>query len=197
MLKKDEQTPSRAAFPRANRRTSVQPIYQGNAFSVKRHQAREPGGLRVVRDVVHHPGSAVILPVFPDRRILLIRQYRLAVQETIWELPAGTLDPGERPLQAARRELAEETGYRSARWRKLNSFYPSPGLLSERMHLFLAQDVRPGIARPEEDERIRSRSFSLAALLRMIRSGAIKDGKSLVGLLYWAQWEAEPPARRR
>ncbi|MBI2819992.1 MAG: NUDIX hydrolase [Acidobacteria bacterium] len=155
---------------------------------MKRHEAEEPGGMRVVRELIHHPGSAVILPLFRDRRILMIRQYRLAVGAVIWELPAGTIDRGETPIQTARRELAEETGYRSTRWRKLYSFFPSPGLMAERMHLFLAQDIRPGTADPEGDERISAHSFSLAELLRLIRAGKIIDAKSLVALLYWARW---------
>lgn len=144
--------------------------------------------MRVVRDMIHHPGSAVILPVFPDGRILMIRQYRLAARAAIWELPAGTLDKGETPLRAARRELAEETGFQSARWRKLAAFYPSPGLLAERMHLYLAQEIHPGTAHPEGDERISVHSFSLTALLHMVRAGKIIDAKSLVGLLYWSRW---------
>ena len=191
------QVEARTVFSQAQRQTTVQLIYQGRVFAVKRHAAQEPGGVRVVREVIHHPGSAVILPLLPNRRIVLIRQYRLAVGASIWELPAGTIDVGEKPLQTARRELAEETGYRSSRWRKLTSFYPSPGLLSERMHLFLAQDLRPGTARPEADERIFTRSFSRAELLRMIRAGKIQDGKSLVGVLYWAQWGDHRAAQRK
>ena len=118
----------------------------------------------------------------------MIRQYRLAARAVIWELPAGTLDKGETPLRAARRELVEETGFRSARWRKLCAFYPSPGLIAERMHLYLAQEIRPGIAHPEGDERISVHSFSTTELLRMIRTGKIIDAKSLVGLLYWSRW---------
>ena len=157
-------------------------------FSVQRHHAKEPGGVRVVRELIHHPGSAVILPLFSDGRILMIRQYRLAAGGMIWELPAGTIDRGETPLQTARRELAEETGYRSARWRKLLAIYPSPGLMAERMNLFLARDIRPGKARPEGDERISVHSFSLPEVLRMIRAGKIIDAKSLVGVLYWSRW---------
>ncbi|HWP84241.1 MAG TPA: NUDIX hydrolase [Terriglobia bacterium] len=162
-------------------------LYQGKVFSLRRHIVEEPGGVRVLRDVVHHPGSAVILPVFSDGRILMIRQYRLAAEAALWELPAGTMDPGETPLQTARRELAEETGYRSRRWRKLLEFYPSPGLLAERMHLFLARNIEPGVARPEVDEKIRTRTFALPQLLRMIDHGKIVDAKSLAGLLYWAR----------
>jgi ADP-ribose diphosphatase len=142
----------------------------------------------VVRDLIHHPGSAVILPVLPDGRVLLIRQYRMAAGKRLWELPAGTRDPGETPFQTARRELTEETGYRCSHWKKLIAYFPSPGVMAERMHLYLAKDVQPGTAHPEEDERIEVQSFSKAELLRMIRAGTIIDAKSLVGLLYWMRW---------
>ncbi len=163
-------------------------VYQGRVFSVRRHEALEPGGVRVVRDVVHHRGSAVILPVLPNGRVVLIRQYRLAAGKHLWELPAGTRDAGETPLQTARRELEEETGYRARRMRKLMAYYPSPGIISERMHLFLADQMRPGRARPEADERIQVRAFSRAELARMIRAGRIVDANSLVALLYWMRW---------
>lgn len=178
---------ARSAKTSRRRRRRSELLYQGKVFSLRRHIVEEPGGVRVLRDVVHHPGSAVILPVFSDGRILMIRQYRLAAEAALWELPAGTMDPGETPLQTARRELAEETGYRSRRWRKLLEFYPSPGLLAERMHLFLARNIEPGVARPEVDEKIRTRTFALPQLLRMIDHGKIVDAKSLAGLLYWAR----------
>jgi ADP-ribose pyrophosphatase len=102
----------------------------------------------------------------------------------LWELPAGRLDPGDSPLAAARRELAEETGYRARRWKRLASFYPSPGYTSERMTLYLAENLVEGAARPEHDESIRCRWFAPRQLLRMIRDGRLQDAKTLVGLLW-------------
>jgi ADP-ribose pyrophosphatase len=148
----------------------------------------EPGGVRAVREVVHHGGSAVILPRFPDGRILLIRQYRMAVGRLLWELPAGSIDPGETALQTARRELAEETGFRSRSWRKLLEFYPSPGFLDEKMTLFLARDIIPGPARQEADERILPRAFAMAEVLSLARAGKIRDAKTLLGLLCFDRW---------
>ena len=162
-------------------------VFRGRVFSVSRHVAVEPGGISVVREVIHHGGSAVILSRLEDGRVLLIRQFRLPAGSFLWELPAGSLDRGETALQAARRELAEETGYRASSWRKLMEFFPSPGFLDEKMTLFLAEKVRPGEPSPESDEKIRVQPFHSAEWQDMIRSGQIRDAKTLVGLLYW-QW---------
>jgi len=133
----------------------------------------------------------VILATLEDGRVLLVRQFRFAAGQSLWELPAGTRNRGETALATARRELAEETGYRAASWRKLIEFFPSPGILDETMTLFLARRIRPGAASPEGDERIRVESFARAQWQGMIRSGQIRDGKTLVGLLYWQWMESE------
>ena len=171
-------------------RSLAETVFQGRVFTVRRHTLVEPGGVQVIREIIHHNGSAVILPRLSDGRIVLIRQFRLAARDFLWELPAGSIDAGETARQTARRELEEETGYRSSQWRKLVEFYPTPGFLDERMTLFLAENVRPGTPRPEADERISVRSFAMAELLRMISTGKIRDGKTLVGLLYWRQFRA-------
>ena len=170
-----------------SRRESGETVFRGKVFSVSRHRTTEPGGIAVTREVIHHGGSAVILPRLRDGRIVLIRQFRLPAGRFLWELPAGSIDGGETALQAAQRELAEETGYRASSWRKLIEFFPSPGFLDEKMTLFLAQGLRPGGASPEADEKIGMRSFRPEQWQRMIRSGQIRDGKTLVGLLY-LQW---------
>lgn len=170
-------------------RSSSQPIFRGKVFSVRRHSVVEPGGVPATRELVHHAGSAVILPRFRDGRIILVRQFRLAAGGSLWELPAGSLEKNETALHAAKRELAEETGYESSSWRKLVQYYPSPGFLDEKLTLFLARNIRPGPPCPESDERIRVRSFPMPELLSMMRTGKIRDGKTLLGLLYF-QWLA-------
>src|SRR5262249_53014531 len=133
--------------------------YKSKIFTVTEDRAVEPGGFEIKRDIVRHPGSAVMMAVDPKKRILLVRQFRLPAQKSMWELPAGRLDPGEKPLQAAKRELREETGYTARRWKKLVEYYPSPGYVSERMSLYLATDLEEGDAQPMEDERIEKRWF--------------------------------------
>jgi ADP-ribose pyrophosphatase len=163
-------------------------LYQGRVFGVRQDVVVEPGGIRATRDVVRHTGSVVLLPLFPDGTILLVRQYRHAVGQFLWELVAGRIEPGEPPLTAARRELLEETGYTARRLRKLLDVFPTPGFVNERMLVYLATGLRAGPAQPESDERITARRFSLAALDSMMRRGALRDAKSIAGILYYARF---------
>jgi ADP-ribose pyrophosphatase len=164
---------------------SSREVYRCDLFRVTEDHAKDPGGFEIRRSIVRHNGSAVMMPVDDRRRILLVRQYRLPANDSLWELPAGRLDPGEKPLQAAKRELQEETGYRARRWKKLISFYPSPGYISEKMTLFLATELTAGEAQPMEDERIECRWFAAKELEQKIRSNTIQDGKTIVGYLLW------------
>jgi ADP-ribose pyrophosphatase len=168
-------------------------LYRGRVLKLNVDEIIEPSGVRARRELVLHPGSAVVLPRLADGRIVLVRQYRYAARQSLWELVAGGLEAGERVLAAARRELLEETGYRSRRMCYLLSFYPSPGLLNERMHLVEASDLRLSRAQPEEDERIEVGRFREAELRRMMASGEIRDGKTLIGLLWMFQGWAPAP----
>lgn len=154
-------------------------------FRVIDARAVAPDGFEIHRHVVAHDGSAVMLAVDDRQRILLVRQYRLPAGDYLWELPAGRIDPGEKPLAAAKRELLEETGYRARHWEKLISFYPTPGYVAERMTVFLATGLSLGPAKPQEDERIRCRWFTAEELDRAIRTGRIVDGKTILAFLYW------------
>jgi ADP-ribose pyrophosphatase len=150
-------------------------------FWVTEDRAIDPGGFEIHRAIVQHVGSAVMMAVDAKNRILLVRQYRLPVRADVWELPAGRLDPGETALQAARRELLEETGYKARKWKKLGRMIPSPGYVAEVMNIFLARDLIEGEAQPMEDERIEVRWFTAKEVSAMIASGAIWDAKTIVG----------------
>lgn len=168
--------------------TSSKEIYKNSLFRVTEDRAVDPKtGFRIKRAVVRHMGSAVMMAVDERRRVLLVRQYRLPADGYLWELPAGRLDPGEKPLQAAKRELAEETGYRARTWKKLISFYASPGYVQERMTIFVATDLTEGQATPMEDERIETRWFSPREIIEMIRTGKLQDAKTMLGFLLWQQ----------
>src|SRR5262249_49275691 len=141
-------------------------------------------------------GSAVMMPVDEKNRILLVRQYRLPARRYLWELPAGTVDPGERPLQTARRELAEETGLRAKSWQKLAEFYPSPGFLAEKMTIYLATGLTAGTATPMDDERIEVRWFTAKQIDEMILTGKILDAKTNIGFLRWKRYFRKPARER-
>lgn len=164
--------------------TASKEIYHSRVFRVTEDTAEDEKGFVIQRSIVRHPGSAVMMPVDGDR-VLLVRQYRLPAGKMLWELPAGKLDEGETPLDAAKRELAEETGYTAADWKKLVSFYPSPGFVEEKMTIFLATGLTAGTASPMDDERIETHWFEREQLREMIRSNEIEDGKTLIGLLMW------------
>lgn len=166
--------------------------YKGKVFSVNTEKVTEPGGVTSVRDVVRHSGSVVVLAVDSstnpaDPTILLERQYRHAAGKFLLELPAGRIEPGEAPLAAAKRELIEETGFRARRWSRLVRYYASPGFLAEHMQVFLAEDIRAGIATPEEDERIELMQVPLSDVLQRIEAGKIEDAKTILSVLLFAR----------
>ena len=150
----------------------------------------EPSGVRTRRDIVHHSGSVVILAIEdggPETQVLLERQYRHAAQQMLWELPAGRIDDGENALAAAKRELLEETGYTASHWKCILRFYASPGFLAETMDIYSAQGLRRGKAQPEADEVIRVRMVPLSKAVGMVMRGAIRDAKTIAGVLWLSQ----------
>jgi ADP-ribose diphosphatase len=182
--------PPRKATPPIAQILRSEEIYKGPVFGVRRDEVLEPGGLRAIREVITHPGSVVVLPVLPDGRILLIRQYRHATRHYLWELVAGRIDAGENVRQAAERELIEETGYRAKRLRLFLDVFPTPGFLEERMYILLAEKLTAGAAQPEEDEKIMAKAFAPATLEGMIRRNVLRDAKSIAGLLYYFRFLA-------
>lgn len=166
--------------------------YEGPLFRVQTDVIREPNGKEVTRDVIRHGGSAVIFAIDSsksrkDPLVLLERQFRHAAQQFMYEVPAGKMDPGEDHLTAAKRELLEETGYQARQWTRLVKYFASPGFLGEWHEVFLAEDLRPGLAQPEEDESIELQFVPLSRLLRLIDKGRILDGKTIISALYYVR----------
>jgi ADP-ribose pyrophosphatase len=155
--------------------------YDGQRISVRLDKVEFPSGRRVVFEVVEHPGAVAMVALTAERHVLLVRQFRHAVGAELLEIPAGTIEPGEAPLDCARRELAEEVGRAASRWDALISFYPSPGVLSEELHVFMAQDLRDAVAEREEED-LRVESMPLAEAYRRIGAGEIRDAKSIIGI---------------
>jgi ADP-ribose pyrophosphatase len=171
---------------------SSEVVYQGPLFRVLHDKLLEPSGKGSERDVIRHHGSVVILAIDGSKNkkdpwIVMERQYRHAALQYLWELPAGKLNPGEEPLDGAKRELEEETGYRAKKWKPLVEYYGSPGFLGETMKVFLAEGLVAGDAHPEDDEEIELRLVKLSEVVRMIEKGAIKDGKTLCSVLLYAR----------
>lgn len=162
-------------------------IYKGRIFTVVRDRVRLPKGVEATMEVVRHPGSVVLLPMPDPQHVILVKQYRYAVDRWVWELAAGSLKPGEDPACGAARECEEETGFASGRVDFVGAFYPTPGYCDEKMNFFkltalAAPDAsRPAVS-PDEDEDIRTRSFSLDEVRNMIRRGEIDDLKTVAGL---------------
>jgi ADP-ribose pyrophosphatase len=163
---------------------SSKEVYKCRVFRVTEDGADDGKGFHIERSVVRHPGSAVMLAVDDDKRVLLVRQYRLPAGKRMWELPAGTIDPGESVARTARRELAEEAGVHAKKWKKLTTFYPSPGCMAEKMTVFLATGLTLGEPKPMPDERIETRWFSRKELKEMIAKNRIADAKTMIGYLF-------------
>jgi len=167
---------------------SSEVLFQGRVFALRRDRVAEPNGLTVIREIVVHPGSVVVLPVLADGRIVLIRQYRHAAGQFLWELVAGHKEPNEDPVEGAHRELQEETGYTARKITKMLEVFPSPGLLGEKMDVFLATGLTKGAPRPEDDEKITQQIVTLKEAKDWIRTGKIRDSKSVSGILYYASF---------
>lgn len=152
-------------------------------FSLVMRDAVLPDGLRVTASVIRHPGAAAIIALFDDLSVLLIRQFRIAIGDWIWEIPAGTLRSSETPSECARRELREETGYLASQVSKVGEFLPVPDYSDDLVHLFLATDLSPTSQELDSDEVIEVSRIPLAVALEMVRSGDIRDAKTMLALL--------------
>jgi ADP-ribose pyrophosphatase len=171
-------------------------VYLGRLFKVttsrltvlptpKAFGGRRTGGRCLLRETVIHPGAAAILPILSRDKIILVRQLRYAARRELWEIPAGTLDKGEKPLHCARRELEEETGYKAKIFKKLVSFYPCPGYSSEIIHLYQATRLIKTLAHPETDEDIKIKIFTRSEIRKSLAQRKFIDAKTIIGLMIW------------
>lgn len=164
-----------------------QDIYEGRIVKLSLFEVELQDGRKSTREIVVHPGSVAVVPLYRDGNVALVRQYRLAASDYLLEIPAGTLEHGEDPVTCAHRELQEEASLRAGKMQLLATFFPAPGIITERMHLYLATELEPVEGRQEEDENIEVVTLPLNEAVRLIQQGAIRDAKSIIGLL-WARY---------
>jgi ADP-ribose pyrophosphatase len=158
-------------------------IYAGKILRLRVDDVELPSGKIAKREIVEHPGAVAIVALTENKEIVLIRQYRKATEEVMWEIPAGKIESNEEPLDCAMRELQEETGFRAKNWKKLLSFYTSPGFSDEILHLYSAERLQRGEQCLEEDEEIRISILPLGEAVKKMAKGQIRDGKTIIGIL--------------
>jgi len=164
---------------------SSEEVYRGKAVSVKREEVLLPSGKKIYRECVIHRGASAILPIKEDGKLIFVKQYRHPIGEILLEVPAGTLKPGEDPKLCAARELEEETGYMAGELIHLITVYPSPGYSSERLHIYLARELRRGLQNLELDEDISVVEMTFEQALKEIEEGRIRDAKTIIAILYY------------
>ena len=168
---------------------NVTRLYNGKIFDVVLEKVTLPNGVVKDREIVRHPGASAMVPLLDDESVVLIKQYRHALGQFVWEIPAGTLEPGEEPLECARRELMEEIGYKAAAFDKLTEIWPAPGYTDEHIHIFLSTGLTKVDQKLEDDEVLETRPTPLNQCLEMIKTGEIQDGKTIIGLLLTSMWD--------
>ncbi|GGD69890.1 NUDIX domain-containing protein [Paenibacillus nasutitermitis] len=163
---------------------STVPVFQGKVISLQVDTVQLPGEGTATREIIRHPGAAAVLALI-DGRMLVVEQYRKAMEKFQVEIPAGKLDAGEDPMEAAARELEEETGYRAGKLRPLSAFYTSPGFADEKLYLYVAEDLVKGDSRPDEDEFLAVESLSFEEAQQYIREERISDAKTILAVYAW------------
>jgi len=165
------------------RTLNTEHIYHGKLVTLRVDTVELPRGKQTRREIVEHRPCTAIVALDSDDNVLLVRQYRKAVEKMLLEIPAGCVEAGEEPLECAKRELEEETGFSAARWQKLSVFYTSPGFCTEDMHVYLATELRPAKRAADDDENIELLRMPWSKIPGIIESGEICDAKSIAGLL--------------
>ena len=173
--------------------TSRRILHTGRNFSFTLETVRLDNGKTVDVEMVRHPGATAVVALTPEWQVILLRQYRHSAGEYIWEIPAGTIEPGEAPETCARRELAEEAGLTAVRWEALGELYALPGYSDEIIHLFLAQGLSPTTQRLDQDEMLTVHAIALHECLDMVQNGQLRDAKSMAALLRLSQKHAREP----
>ena len=168
-----------------------QTVYRGKIYNLIKENVTLDNGVTTDMEFIDHPGAAAIIALLPETRIVMLRQYRHALGKNIWEIPAGTLDPPEAPLECAKRELIEESGYQAEHWHKLGEITPVPGYSNERIHVFLATGLCSASGQLDPDEIIEVHEVTLKEALEMIEEGKIQDAKSIAGLFLASKWVAK------
>jgi ADP-ribose pyrophosphatase len=163
-------------------------LHKGRVFTLLRENITLDNGVTVDLDVIRHPGASAVVPVADDNKLIMLKQFRHAVGDYIWEIPAGTLDPDETYLECAQRELIEETGYSANKWRTLGEIIPVPGYSDERIRIFLATELLPARQNLDKDEVLAVHEIKMDDAMDMIRKGAIQDGKTISGLFMASRW---------
>lgn len=158
-------------------------IYSGRVVGLSRETIAFPDGKEAIREIVQHPGAAAMVPMISPTEVIMIKQFRYSAKKMLWEIPAGTLEPGESALACAKRELVEEIGYRAGKMTPLGGFYTSPGFCNEFLHLFLASDLELATSNLDKDERLEVHRMPMKEAIHKIETGDIIDAKTIVGLL--------------
>jgi ADP-ribose pyrophosphatase len=162
-------------------------IFQGRIIKVRVDEVSLPDGSLSTREIVEHSGAVAIIALDDENNVWMVEQYRKAVEKELLEIPAGTLEEEEDPLECARRELAEETGFRAGKWEKVLSYYSAPGFCNEQLHIFIAEDLTPGETNLDADEFLRVKKVPLKEAYDLVLSGQIQDGKSIIAIQYACQ----------
>ncbi|MDI9475876.1 MAG: NUDIX hydrolase [Natronincolaceae bacterium] len=168
-------------------------IYEGKIINIRVDTVELPHKKYSRREIVEHPGAVGIIPITPDKDIILVEQFRKPVEEILLEIPAGLIEHGEEPCQCAVRELKEETGYTAGKLKKLSEYYSTPGFSDEKIHIYLAEELVEGIAQPDENEYVEIVKMPINEALEKVRTGEIRDAKTVVAILAYFNFCSRNP----
>ena len=178
-------------------KTDIKEIYKGKIISLRKETFQIPGSSPAHFEIISHPGAVAMIPVNEHGNLLLVKQWRRAIQKILLEIPAGTLEENEEPLLCAQRELQEEVGYKATTFISLGGLYTAPGFCNEYIHLFVAKDLTPSSLPTDEHEQIDIVEISLEKLLSMIEEHEIEDAKTIASILHYNQWKSHASSRKK